>query len=52
LALDRTEQCCVLSLPTLTVEDRLQRDPEKFKLNKEEIQAIAFVNEYYPLKPL
>jgi hypothetical protein len=31
---------------------RLQRDPEKFKLNKEEIQAIYFVNEYYPLNPL
>jgi hypothetical protein len=29
-----------------------QRDPEKFKLNKEGIQAIAFVNEYYPLNPL
>jgi hypothetical protein len=31
---------------------RLQRDPEKFKLNKEEIQAISFVNEYYPSNPL
>ena len=31
---------------------RLQRDPEKFKLNKEEIQAIHFVNEYYPSNPL
>jgi hypothetical protein len=31
---------------------RLQRDPEKFKLNKEEIQAIYFVNEYYPSNPL
>ena len=31
---------------------RLQRDPEKFKLNKEERQAILFVNEYYPANPL
>jgi hypothetical protein len=31
---------------------RLQRDLEKYKLNKEEIQAIGFVNEYYPLNPL
>jgi hypothetical protein len=31
---------------------RLQSDPEKYKLNKEEIQAIAFVNEYYPSNPL
>ena len=31
---------------------RLQRDPEKFKLNKEEIQAIHFVNAYYPANPL
>ena len=31
---------------------RLQRDPEKFKLTKEEIQAISFVNEYYPSNPL
>ena len=31
---------------------RLQRDPDKFKLNKEERQAILFVNEYYPANPL
>ena len=31
---------------------RLQRDPEKFKLNREEIQAIHFVNAYYPSNPL
>jgi hypothetical protein len=31
---------------------RLQSDPEKFKLNKEEKEAILFVNEYYPLNPL
>jgi hypothetical protein len=31
---------------------RLQRDPEKFKLNKEEIQAIHFMNSYYPSNPL
>jgi hypothetical protein len=31
---------------------RLQRDPEKFKPNKEEIQAISFVNAYYPSNPL
>jgi hypothetical protein len=31
---------------------RLQRDPDKFKLNREEIAAIQFVNEYYPLNPL
>ena len=31
---------------------RLQNDPEKYKLTKEEIQAISFVNEYYPSNPL
>ena len=31
---------------------RLQRDPEKFKLNKEERQAVDFVKEYYSLNPL
>jgi hypothetical protein len=31
---------------------RLQHDPDKYKLSKEEIQAIDFVNEYYPLNPL
>lgn len=31
---------------------RLQSDPEKYKLNKEEIEAISFVNEYYPSNPL
>jgi hypothetical protein len=31
---------------------RLQSDPEKFKLNREEIQAIYFVNTYYPSNPL
>jgi hypothetical protein len=31
---------------------RLQSDPEKFKLNREEIQAIYFVNAYYPSNPL
>jgi hypothetical protein len=31
---------------------RLERDPEKFKLNREEIQAIHFVNSYYPANPL
>jgi hypothetical protein len=27
-------------------------DPEKFKLNKEKIQAIYLVNAYYPSNPL
>ena len=31
---------------------RLERDPEKFKLTKEEIQAIHFVNSHYPSNPL
>jgi hypothetical protein len=31
---------------------RLRRDPEKFKLNKEERQAVDFVKGYYPLNPL
>ena len=31
---------------------RLQGDPEKYRLNKEEIQAIHFVNAYYPANPL
>jgi hypothetical protein len=31
---------------------RLQRDPEKFKPNKEKVQAISFVKAYYPSNPL
>jgi hypothetical protein len=31
---------------------RLTTDPEKYKLNREEIQAVSFVNEYYPSNPL
>ena len=31
---------------------RLQRDPERFKLNKEKIQAIYFVSAYYSSNPL
>ena len=31
---------------------RLQRDPERFKLNKEKIQVIYFVSAYYSSNPL
>src|SRR6266852_4983256 len=31
---------------------RLTIDPEKYKLNHEEIEAMYFVNSYYPSNPL
>ena len=61
--LDGEAPCTIDSIAPLPVEIhnimlgldrkmRLQRDPEKFKLNKEEKQAILFVTEYYPANPL
>jgi hypothetical protein len=62
-ALGNDAPCTIDSIAPLPVEIhnimlgldrkmRLQSDPEKFKLNKEEIQAIHFVNAYYPSNPL
>jgi hypothetical protein len=62
-ALGNDAPCTIDSIAPLPVEIhnimlgldrkmRLQRDPEKFKLNREEIQAIHFVNSYYPANPL